>query len=312
MRRIFFTLVFCLGLVSYSQGEEFFKVKEYAATPSGVFYFQDLVYKNNKLDSLWLKLKDKIIFKVKDNRVYYLNKEEVNKAFAFHIGSLASKLIYPSRLVLKKADKVLSPQDIFHLVQKELLPIFVAKGEKVNFRDFMFSSAIFLNKKEHLKIKIVGRPKVGRNGVVAEVRDAFNQKRGSYSGSVFVDVWKSVPVLGAPLNRGEPLNPAVITYKLKNLAYISKDIWNGKNFNYRLRVSLGVGEVLTLDKLEPIPVVSKGDKVTIVYQGNSVLLKGIGIALEDGFLGEKIVVKNMDSQRKIIGKVINSGEIRVF
>lgn len=307
--KIFLILLFNLIFTFPLQAQDFCKVKEFVVSKSGEFKVKDISEDCNNLD-WWRKVSNIYILQVNSERSVYLDKKEIIAIFKSRLGNISYKFIYPSRIILKKAYKVYTPDELFRLVKKELRHLY--SGKEIVMRDFNFSQGIFLQKGERLKVNLVSNPKPGRNGLVFEVVDAFNKLKKRYSGSIFVDVWDSVPVLIRPLNRGDRLSPDCITYKLKNLAYINKDIWKGKDFSYRLKVSCGVGEVLTLDKLEPIPIISRGDKVNLVYKSKIIQLEGIGIALEDGFLGELVEVKNIDSKRKIVGKVISPGEVQVF
>ncbi|MDQ7031740.1 MAG: flagellar basal body P-ring formation chaperone FlgA [Desulfonauticus sp.] len=314
MRQIVCTIFLILVVFGFTlpcKGESYFLVKKYACSPDGKFYFKDIVKYNPDLNDLWLLLKDKYIFSLSGSNVYIMNKQQLFQYLKEGIGKFVSFCLLPSSITLKKAYKVVGADELEKRVENLFLKRFL-HSEDINFRDFRCSGGIYLDKGDRLKIDVVGKLEPGLNGLRFEVIDGFGRTKATYSGSIFVDVWKSVPVVAVPMQRGERLRPDKIGYKKKNLAYCSGKIWDGKDFNFRVKRSLGLGEIITLNKLERMPMVSRGEKVTILYQSQSVLLESEGIALEDGMLGQEIKVRNTGSGRIIFGRIIGEGKVEVF
>ena len=82
-----------------------------------------------------------------------------------------------------------------------------------------------------------------------------------FTGTVFADVWKTVPVAGRVLNRGNTLEPESVGFARKNLAYLPRSPWDGHGLPLRMRSAVGEGQVITADAVEAIPVVTKGQVV---------------------------------------------------
>lgn len=66
-----------------------------------------------------------------------------------------------------------------------------------------------------------------------------------------------------------------------------------------------------LTSIEPAPVISKGDKVTLVFRSKHLKLTVPVESLEDGGIGQNITVRNLQSKRKIVATVINAQTVQV-
>ncbi len=71
------------------------------------------------------------------------------------------------------------------------------------------------------------------------------------------------------------------------------------------------GEILTFDLLEVPPTIMKGDIVAVKNEIDNLVVTTMGKACESGRMGERIEVRNIDSNRRIYAIVINSGEVEV-
>jgi len=80
---------------------------------------------------------------------------------------------------------------------------------------------------------------------------------------------------------------------------------------YRAKRVVSGKRIITLADLEHVPVINKGDKITIVCQGRGVRVTARGVALRDGVIGEKIPVKNLSGGARLIAQVIDAGKVSV-
>jgi flagella basal body P-ring formation protein FlgA len=76
----------------------------------------------------------------------------------------------------------------------------------------------------------------------------------------------------------------------------------------RAKRNLRAGEILTRDMVEPIPVIKKGDRITITVRFGGVRISAQGTAQEDGVLGDRIRVKRDGSQKDLICVVMGKGQ----
>ena len=106
-----------------------------------------------------------------------------------------------------------------------------------------------------------------------------------FTGTVFADVWKTVPVAGRGLSRGDMLDAGLVGAARKNLARLPRPVWDGRGLPLRMRSSVSEGQVILADAVEPIPVVTRGQTLTLVYFGWSLTLSVPVENLEDGAMG---------------------------
>lgn len=77
----------------------------------------------------------------------------------------------------------------------------------------------------------------------------------------------------------------------------------------RMKATLSTGDILYSYHLEDIPLVKRGDLVTIVAQSGGFKVTAPGEARNSGSDGEEVRVKNLTSRRIIRGRVIGPGMV---
>jgi len=81
--------------------------------------------------------------------------------------------------------------------------------------------------------------------------------------------------------------------------------------NYWTKVSIPKGVVIDHRRLRVIPAVVIGQEVSLVSQIGSIEVKIAGKALEDGRVGERIRVQNINSQKRLRGVVMPNKTVMV-
>jgi flagella basal body P-ring formation protein FlgA len=102
--------------------------------------------------------------------------------------------------------------------------------------------------------------------------------------------WKTVDVAGLPADRIEDLEVAI-----------------GK----RTRRAIESGTVLRPDLLEFPPLVKRGDRVRIIAESAGLRISAFGQAKQKGAQGEMIPVMNLDSNKVIHARVVDSQTVRI-
>jgi flagella basal body P-ring formation protein FlgA len=102
----------------------------------------------------------------------------------------------------------------------------------------------------------------------------------------------------------------MVTFKRKNLAF-HQNAWDGSGGPWRVAKSVGTDQVITVDSVEPVPVIAKGGQVNLVYEGNNIRLSVKAVALADAGVGQKVQVRNVQSNRKIVGTVQDADTVIV-
>lgn len=82
-------------------------------------------------------------------------------------------------------------------------------------------------------------------------------------------------------------------------------VLNGK----RARRSIALHDVICASAVEPRPLVSRGDEVTVTYVGAKVVLTTKGIAEKDGAAGETLPIRNPRSHEVFRAVVSGPGEV---
>lgn len=76
----------------------------------------------------------------------------------------------------------------------------------------------------------------------------------------------------------------------------------------RLRRALPAGAVVLPSMLDSVPVIARGQTVTLEAEADGVRIRMAGEALADGGIGERLRVRNMSSERVVEG-IVRSGEV---
>ena len=79
----------------------------------------------------------------------------------------------------------------------------------------------------------------------------------------------------------------------------------------RARRSIGADRIVDQRHFEPVPVVLRGEEITLVLETDHIRISTKGKALQDGGLGQQIRVRNADSGKVIRGEVVEEGTVRM-
>ncbi|GAB6888289.1 hypothetical protein JCM13304A_17880 [Desulfothermus okinawensis JCM 13304] len=288
------------------------RFKDIALVPDNFIRFKDIVIINDH-DQLSDDIKDLPLLDISDYpKKFTLQKEFLKKIISENLPkNLVSRCDLPDKIHIYKGSLLVTKDKIF-----SLLVDFVKKNAsqlngELRLRDVVIPEYLILGSGEKIYIQTGQDPiKPGSNNITFVI---YRDKRilRKKTGRFFLDVYRAVPCARRPLNIGEVLTFDKITFVKKNIAYISKNIWDGKSGPYRIKVPIGAMQPITMERLEPLPVVSRGQKVKLVYEGSSILLKTIGKCLEDGNIGDFIKVMNIQSHRIVYAKVINRDTVKV-
>jgi flagella basal body P-ring formation protein FlgA len=78
-----------------------------------------------------------------------------------------------------------------------------------------------------------------------------------------------------------------------------------------LKKDVAPGTVLTTLIIDSPQVIHRGEMITIVGENTQLLVKAKGKAEEPGKVGERIRVKNLSSDREVVGRVAGNGTVIV-
>lgn len=274
----------------------------------------DIARPHGMTDAEWAELAQKPLWKAPlHGRLQNITRKQLEKVLPRYIGELAASTVLPSRLTIQKGGRVYSATDLRVEVDKILTHHARLADAEVTYRDYNLPRYCFLpNAFDTLEISLDERQLVpGRNGLDFRIKTPDGRVTRRAAGSVFADVWKTVPVAAKPLNRMQRLSRANVTFARKNLAYYP-NAWDGKQGDWRVSRSIGTGQPITMENIEPMPLVAKGDRVVLQYQSKTVTLAIKVEALKDGnHVGAKIPVRNLQSQKTIVATVTGKNAVAV-
>lgn len=121
-----------------------------------------------------------------------------------------------------------------------------------------------------------------------------------------------VVVAAADLPRGTVINA-------KDVRLVEKDITRLREpfretaplLGKGLRRAIKAGEVIQQGVLATLPVVRRGELVTLTVRSGALVLSANGAALDNGGLGETIRVRNSSSQKEVLGRITGPGKVDV-
>ncbi len=130
---------------------------------------------------------------------------------------------------------------------------------------------------------------------------------------VTVEVEVSVLVLRRPLARRARVEIADVEPQVRRVpgtaSVFINDVASLKG--HRLKRSLPVGTVLTVDMLQPDILVRRGQQVTLIAANGPVQIRAQGQALTEGAASDRVRVQNVSSLKIVEGVVESDGVVRV-
>ena len=123
------------------------------------------------------------------------------------------------------------------------------------------------------------------------------------------DLW--VPT--RTIQRGEILSPELFTVKRIDVTSITEPMLNDLSHRdgCRAKQLLIAGRPVPLGRLEKVPDVENGTPVTLIGAAGCLEIQARGIALQNGYVGEIVKVKNIDSRKILTGRVTSAATVAI-
>lgn len=127
-----------------------------------------------------------------------------------------------------------------------------------------------------------------------------------------IEATAPVATLAQDLPRGSILTSRDIIMVEKDIVslrqpFLSPELLLGKKLKRRLRQ----GETFSATMVDSPPIIKRGEVVMIVLNKGALALSAKGVAKQDGEAGETIPVRNSNTQREILCRVIGPGQVTV-
>ena len=324
MRSFIFILMLVLGLcavgASQPAGGDTWRVvvKDAAVVEGEVVTLGDIGKPIGLVDQeLWRQLAVTPLFQSPSERgkPMFVQPEAIRQAVAKNLGPAASMVLVNKRLVLQRGGHVLDQEALKEAVVRTLTDFCAAMNTDVEFRELKGPEFIFVEDPSHrLDIQpSQGACQPGRIGFRIQEMTLDGRVAKGYTGSVFLDVWQEMVVAARPLSKGESITPDMLALARKNASYAKAELWdaNLQAGPWRLARSVGQGQPLTRVDVEPQPAVAKGAAVEMIFQGRYVTLRVPALAMGDGAVGDRILVKNTQSNRDVFATVRDARTVTV-
>lgn len=229
------------------------------------------------------------------------------------LGPNLPPIVVPDQVQVQRGGQVIDALALRAGIDKVLTNHLAHYEGEVEIRDHRMPEYLFLADKTPVQIRVqpVGTVAPGRISLRLEAVDGEGGVVQSFTGTVFADVWKTVPCAARVLNRGNILEPELVTFARKNLAYLTKPPWDGRGLPLRMTAPVGEGQVITADAVDAIPAVSKGALLTLVYAGSTLRLTVPAESLEDGAIGRVIRVRNTQTRKVVAARILDSDTVQV-
>ena len=256
-------------------------------------------------DQQWQTLAQKELWAAPNQvgRPFQINKQRLLGALRQYIGMYADSCILPNSLAIQKGGAVIREEDLRRLVIQRLSPQINALGGHSDITDYRLPSYIFVAHASQQLILEQTEVKPGRVSVRFGIQEIDGSIVRRFSGTIFLNLWVDAPALVRPLSKGDALNPADITYRSVNLAYENGELWDGRGGPWQLARSLGALQPIASADLQALAAIHKGDKVVLRYEKGNIRLSVVVEAMEDGGLGDLILLKNLETKKQIYGMV---------
>jgi flagella basal body P-ring formation protein FlgA len=253
----------------------------------------------------WASLSRRQLWPAPENgRTMTLSRDQLLSLLREYLGDLATACRTPFQVVLQGGGRVILEEELRSRVVTFLTPQARLLGEETTLRDFRLPSHVFLRQiQDTLEIELAEALQPGRNSLRFVIRSVDGSVLRRLTGTVFLDVWKTVPCASRPLNQGVPLKPEDVTFQRKNLAYLREAPWDGSGGPWQVRSPVGMNQVIYTSALRPLPAVRSGDLVLLVYEGPLVRLQIQAQVLADGAIGDTIPVRNLQSNNEVLARV---------
>ncbi len=130
---------------------------------------------------------------------------------------------------------------------------------------------------------------------------------------VSIEIFADVAVASTPLVKGQILDAGAVSLQKTNIARLKNGYFAEAAglAGLEARRSLPAGTILTPRNLQPRLLVKSGQRVTLVLDYRGLQVKSSGRALQSARMGQRVQVRNSQSQRIVEGVVSGEGLVEI-
>lgn len=128
-----------------------------------------------------------------------------------------------------------------------------------------------------------------------------------------IDIYREVVCMDHSMRRHEVIQEGDLCTARRDISRISNAAISDirEAVGKRLVSSVRAGEIIKRDMLELAPIIKKGDRVAIIADTETLLIRARGEAMEGGAEGEMIRVRNSKSKKEVYARVIDASTVQL-
>jgi len=140
---------------------------------------------------------------------------------------------------------------------------------------------------------------------------------GEQQRSIYVtadlEILTEVVIASRPLKRRTVITEDDVRIQEMDLAVLSANtvLKSEDVLGKRTKREINPNMVFRTDLIEVPPVIKKGDTVMIIAESDSIKISMIGAARDEGCIGERIRVENIDSKKFIYAEILDPKTVKV-
>lgn len=125
--------------------------------------------------------------------------------------------------------------------------------------------------------------------------------------------FEMVVCTSCPLRRYQVIGTQDVKLVKKNVAHVPQQALTDIKdvVGKRTRRSVGANAIVTTRLVEAVPLVKRGDLVTVVAESPTLKITCKGLVREKGYQDDIVMVTNLGSKKVIYAKVVNGSTVKV-
>jgi flagella basal body P-ring formation protein FlgA len=229
---------------------------------------------------------------------------KVLEGLRYYLRDAPVEYALPNQLVVRRGGRVVAAAALRAMAVETLTPKVAALGPEARLLSVTAPDHLFVDDQATVGIEIaeVLPGKTAFRYVVAGPGARILQQTPAeavveHLGRVPVAIKNIMPKDGAAVEQ------TAFVYERRNMAGIKGRVFEPGDGQWRARRGVGTGQVIMADDMEPMPLITRGDQVRLVYEGRAIRLTMLAEAVTDGAPGGRITVKNAKNAKEIVGVV---------
>jgi len=304
------TVILILVFLSAPVGAEILNVSESITVSKPQYSFFDLLAVQPDCEELKEKLKEIELDKAPDFQethqysrqylLYLLQREGVDQ----NLFEIPEAVEVNSELKILKAEEL--EKKIKELLQEE------ENGVLIEFNRYL-EDIHYPSGELNFYLDLRGNLRIPGNNSIPVVVEVDYLEWDRLRVSVFLDREQEIYVLKRSLETGEEISPDNLTKKFSPESDLPRNFIPASEEleGLRVRRTLSQEQVLCWHHLEEIPLVERGDRISLQLNSSGLTITVPGEALEDGNFGEEIRVRNYFNGEIIRGRVARDGTVEI-